>query len=84
MVVVVWHKLLHPFGGRPAWARNVQVVSNKCYRVACPGKPLMLQGWVQRELLWYAPADVMRTVHASACGTPLPLPSEKKCTACNR
>lgn len=71
------------------------MVKNTCYRKHCPGKPFLCQGYfwnvglqrngllLQQELLWYAPHEVVQSVHVThglhvteaGCGT---------CAVCSR
>jgi hypothetical protein len=78
----IWHKLLHA-SGKHVWSQNVRIVKNTCVSQACPGKPFLLQGRIRSALLWYAPQDVVQSVHVTrgehrteeGCGT---------CGACAR
>jgi hypothetical protein len=78
-----WHKLIHWGQNKHVWSKNVQVVRNTCPAKNCPGKPLLMQGFIQRELLWYAPQDIVQSVHVTngelkiedGCG---------QCGTCNR
>ena len=77
-----WHKLLH-WTGKHVWSQNVRIVNNTCYRRHCPGKPYLFQGKIRNELLWYAPQDIVQSVHVTN-GRNVTEPGCGACTGCSR
>lgn len=77
----VWHKLLHE-SGKQVWAINRKVVAGPCLINGCPGKPLVMQGRIDGEMLWYLPQDVQQTIHVHPNGTVLAM--EQGVGACTK
>jgi hypothetical protein len=63
-MAAVWHKLLHD-SGRQVWAINKKVLTGPCLLKGCPGKPLVMQGQIDGDMLWYFPQDVQNTLHVN-------------------